>query len=92
LAGLYSSLYRQLRRLSNKPLKMVFLSLLLFITVRGLAEAEPFDPLLPLWAIALFSFLVDQLTRNDEQPAVTFTFWSSENPVLDETPQSLSTN
>jgi exopolysaccharide production protein ExoQ len=90
LTGLYMSLYRQLRRLSNKPVRMVFLSLLLFILVRGLAEAEPFDPLLPLWAIALFSLLIDQLARNDDQPAMTFTCRFSENPVIDGMPQSLS--
>jgi O-antigen ligase len=59
LTGLYASLYRQLRRLSNKSLRMVFLSLLLYIVVRGFAEAEPFDPLLPLWAIVLISMLVN---------------------------------
>jgi len=90
LAGLYISLCRQLRRLSNKPLKMVFLSLLLYIVVRGFAEAEPFDPLLPLWAIALFSLLIDQLARSDDQPAIAFPYLFSESPVLDGMPQSLS--
>jgi O-antigen ligase len=90
LTGLYASLYRQLRQLSNKPLKMVFLSLLLYIVVRGFAEAEPFDPLLPLCAIALFSLLVDQLTRSDDQPAIAFTYPFPENPVLDGMPQRLS--
>ena len=89
LTGLYTSLYLQLRRLSNKPLKVVFLSLLLFILVRGLAEAEPFDPLLPLWAIALFGVLIEQLTRNN-QPATAFTCRFPENLVIDGMPQSLS--
>lgn len=89
LTGLYTSLYLQLRRLSNKPLKVVFLSLLLFILVRGLAEAEPFDPLLPLWAIALFGVLIEQLTRSN-QPATAFTCRFPENLVIDGMPQSLS--
>jgi hypothetical protein len=37
------------------------LSLLLFIVVRGLAEAEPFDLLLPLWAIILISLLSNEV-------------------------------
>jgi exopolysaccharide production protein ExoQ len=59
-AGLYGSLYRQLRRLPRGPLKIFFLSMLLFILVRGLAVAEPFDLLLPLWAIVLISLLAYQ--------------------------------
>lgn len=38
--------------------KMIFLSMLLFVAVRGLAEAEPFDLLLPLWAVVLLSLLI----------------------------------
>jgi len=83
LTGLYASLYRQLRRLSNKPVRMVFLSLLLFILVRGFAEAEPFDPLLPLWAIALFGILIDQLTNCDDQQAIAVTSLPPESPALD---------
>jgi exopolysaccharide production protein ExoQ len=90
LAGLYTSLYRQLRRLSNKPLRMVFLSLLLFIVVRGLAEAEPFDPLLPLWAIVLFGALIDQLTSCGDQLSSVATSSLLLLPVHDGIPQSLS--
>ena len=38
------------------------LSLLLFVVVRGLAEAEPFDLLLPLWSIVLISLLVERMS------------------------------
>ncbi len=58
LVGIYGSLYRQVRRLPRSPLKIVFLSLLLFVIVRGLAEAEAFDLLLPLWSIVVISLLV----------------------------------
>jgi hypothetical protein len=34
--------------------------------VRGLAEAEPFDLLLPLWAIVLFSVLIESMEYGDE--------------------------
>jgi len=61
LAGLYASLYRQLRRLPRGPLKVIFISMLLFAVVRGFAEAEPFDLLLPLWLIVLISPLADEV-------------------------------
>jgi hypothetical protein len=32
---------------------------MLFIVIRGLAEAEPFDLLLPLWMITLMSAIVE---------------------------------
>ena len=37
---------------------------------RGLAEAEPFDLLLPLWAIVLFSVLIECIEYGDEPLAV----------------------
>jgi exopolysaccharide production protein ExoQ len=60
LVGIYGSLYRQMRRLPRGPIRIVFFSLLLFVVVRGLAEAEPFDLLLPLWSIVLISLLVER--------------------------------
>jgi exopolysaccharide production protein ExoQ len=59
LCGLYGSLYRQMRKLSGTPLEINFVSMLFFVIVRGLAEAEPFDLLLPLWAIVMLAMLVD---------------------------------
>jgi len=59
LCGLYGSLYRKIRRLPQGPLRIVFVSIVLFVVVRGFAEAEPFDLLLPLWAIVLITMLVD---------------------------------
>lgn len=57
LVGLYGSLFRQIRRIHVRPRRLLLLSLLLYVLVRGLAEAEPFDLLLPLWTILLFSVL-----------------------------------
>jgi exopolysaccharide production protein ExoQ len=65
LAGLYGSLYRQFRRLSNGPLRILLVSMLLFIVIRGFAEAEPFDLLLPLWVIVLFSLLANEMSRSN---------------------------
>jgi exopolysaccharide production protein ExoQ len=59
LAGIYGSLFLQIRRLPRSPVKIVFFSTLLYVLVRGIAEAEPFDLLLPLWSIVLLSLLID---------------------------------
>jgi exopolysaccharide production protein ExoQ len=59
LCGLYGSLYRQINRLVPGPLAMIFVSMLFFVIIRGFAEAEPFDLLLPLWAIVVLAMLVD---------------------------------
>ncbi len=66
LVGIYSSLYRQMRKLPRGPLRIILLSLLLFVVVRGLAEAEPFDLLLPLWSIVLISLLVERTSMVGE--------------------------
>ncbi len=68
LIGIYGSLYRQIRKLQG-PVKIVLLSLLLFVVVRGLAEAEAFDLLLPLWAIVLISLLVERMSTAGEPVA-----------------------
>jgi exopolysaccharide production protein ExoQ len=58
--GLYGSVYRQVRRLPGSPIRVLFLSLLLFILIRGLAEADSFDLLLPLWSMILVAMLADR--------------------------------
>jgi len=58
LVGLYGSLYRQIRRLNPGPLRIFLTALLIFVLVRGLADTEPFDLSLPLWAIVMFSLLI----------------------------------
>jgi len=58
LAGLYGSLYRQVRKLNLGPLRIFLTAFLIFVLVRGLADTEPFDLSLPLWAIVIFSLLI----------------------------------
>jgi O-antigen ligase len=70
LVGLYGSLYRQLRRIPKSPTKLLFLSVLIFIIVRGLAEADAFDLLLPLWSMILISVLVDHEIDSDQETAI----------------------
>ncbi len=62
LAGIYGSLFRQLRRLPVSAMKIPFICILIFVVVRGLAEADPFDLLLPLWSVVLISVLADRVS------------------------------
>ncbi|MFZ1014433.1 MAG: hypothetical protein WAN28_13910, partial [Terracidiphilus sp.] len=55
VVGLYGSLVRQIRAMARSPLRAYAGGLLVFILVRGLADTEPFDLSLPLWAVTLFS-------------------------------------
>ena len=66
LGGLYGSFYRKIRRLPKGPVRVAFVTFVIFVLVRGLAEAEPFDLLLPLWAILLFSVLIERMEHGDE--------------------------
>jgi O-antigen ligase len=66
LLGIYGSLFRGIIRLNNGPSKSVLAAIMLFIFVRGLAEAEPFDLLLPMWMITLLSCIVDQRPKSRE--------------------------
>lgn len=59
LVGVYGSLYRQIRGVSLDSVRILFCSFLLFILIRGLAEASPFDLLLPLWAVVMISALTE---------------------------------
>jgi exopolysaccharide production protein ExoQ len=83
LCGLYGSLYRQMRKLSRGPLEIIFVSLLLFVIIRGFAEAEPFDLLLPLWAIVMLAMLVDSAgTVGQETTTVVISArFDESNPV-----------
>jgi len=73
LVGLYGSLYRQVRRLTPGPLKIFLMTFLIFVLVRGLADTEPFDLSLPLWAIVIFSLLIQNelATKTPQTMAVS---------------------
>lgn len=60
LIGIYGSLYRRIRALPLSPERMTLTAFLIYVGVRGLAEAEPFDLLLPLWLITAFALLYRQ--------------------------------
>jgi exopolysaccharide production protein ExoQ len=69
--GIYASLYLQIRRLASGRLRTFLFAFLLFVLVRGCAEAERFDLSLPLWAIILFGLLIEHATV--PQPALART-------------------
>jgi hypothetical protein len=66
LIGLYGSLYLQIRKLRRGSVRILFQSILLFIIVRGLAEANPFDLLLPIWAIVMIGFLMEHARATEQ--------------------------
>lgn len=67
LVGVYGSLYRKVRRLPDRRMKLVLTTLFLFIVIRGLTEAEPFDLLLPLWAITLLGASVETCIDGEQE-------------------------
>ena len=56
--GIYLSLYRAVQRTPDSRIRPLLKAFLLFIFVRGTAEAEPFDLLLPIWALLLLAGIV----------------------------------
>jgi exopolysaccharide production protein ExoQ len=58
IIALYTSFYRQVKKLADAPLRALLFSLLVFVLVRGLADTEPFDLSFPLWAIIMFSAII----------------------------------
>ena len=63
--GIYSNIYRHIRRLATGPVRTFFLAFLLFVLVRGIADTERFDLSLPLWAIVMISLLVEHAHATD---------------------------
>ena len=56
--AIHGSFFQQLRRLPRSPRQALFLGLLLFILIRGLADTDRFDLTFPLWCITLVSSLL----------------------------------
>ena len=63
--AIYGSFYRQIRKLPPVPLKTFFLSLLVFVLIRGLGDTEAFDLSLPLWAIALMGTMLSEFRTSN---------------------------
>jgi O-antigen ligase len=60
LCGIYASLYKTIRRIPFAAWRLPLSCLLLFVLVRGLAEADPFDLLMPLWCVALIAAIASE--------------------------------
>lgn len=60
LIAIYGSLFRQLRKLKRGPTRVLLFSMLIFVLVRGLAVADAFDLLVPLWLIIFVSVVMDR--------------------------------
>ena len=61
-----------LRRLGSAVITVLLMSVLIFVLVRGVADTEPFDLSLPLWAIVIFSLLIqNELAAKTSQPMAT---------------------
>jgi len=70
MVGLYGSFYRQVRRSAISSMRTFYYALLLFILIRGLADTEVFDFSLPLWAIVMFSLLIENTRAAHDTAAV----------------------
>jgi len=70
LCGVYGSLYRGIRRFADSRWRTIGFSAILFVVVRGIAEAEPFDLLLPLWMVILFSALLELPEPSDSRYSI----------------------
>lgn len=63
LIGVYVSFYRQARRLTLPAQRAIFVTLILFIVIRGFADTERFDLSFPLWSITLLSLMFVSMER-----------------------------
>jgi hypothetical protein len=66
LVTIYGSLFRNLRKLGGSSLKTLFLGMLLFVAVRGLADTEVFDLSMPMWTIVMIGCLIEQARGSNE--------------------------
>jgi exopolysaccharide production protein ExoQ len=85
--GIYSSIYRHIRRLATGPVKTFFLALLVFVLVRGTADTERFDISLPLWAIVMISLLVEHARARDDNAIAALSTRQAGAIYLDTSPQ-----
>lgn len=84
LVAIYGGLWRRVRMIRDPSERSVLLALVVFVIIRGVAEAEPFDLLLPIWMIAT---IVLQLDRSRESQ-FQFDFLATEGLVSDAGPGS----
>lgn len=59
LVGIYGSFITQARKSPDPVFRISLIALAIYAAVRGIAEAEPFDLLLPLWLITALAALAN---------------------------------
>jgi exopolysaccharide production protein ExoQ len=64
--GIYGSLFLKIRRVPTGRRRSLFLALLIFVLVRGLADTDRFDLSLPLWVILTVVCLAETADDNVE--------------------------
>jgi exopolysaccharide production protein ExoQ len=73
LVGIYTSSLRGIRGMRSDSGKAILGGMVLYVLIRGLAEAEPFDLLLPVWMVVVMSAISGQaqlITRSRERTSV----------------------
>jgi exopolysaccharide production protein ExoQ len=73
LIGIYGSLAWHIRKLARSPIKILLICILIFAIVRGMAVADSFDLLLPMWTIVMLSAFIERARdeRSTTAPAIT---------------------
>ena len=67
--GVYLSFFRSTRRSVDAKTRPILKAILLFVLIRGLAEAEPFDLLLPTWVLLVLAATTLNPAMSVEAPA-----------------------
>ena len=57
---IYLSIFRHIRWLKTGAVRTFLFAFLIFVLVRGTADTDRFDLSLPMWAMLMFSFLIDR--------------------------------
>lgn len=65
LVCLYSSVFREIRKMQPGATKMLLFAILLFVLVRGAADTEAFDLSLPLWTIVLIGSTIANKAKRE---------------------------
>ena len=68
---LYVTVFREIRKMRTGSIKMLFIAILLFVVVRGMADTETFDLSLPLWSIALIGSTIANESKREPDVRVT---------------------
>ena len=73
LIGIYGSFFKVVRSLPQSAERSALTAFFVFVLVRGLAEAEPFDLLLPLWLVTTLSLLAGRARQPENGFAILLT-------------------